>query len=66
MYIPRLRKINQIIKEIKSQDENSALTSYLIYTLVRNNKITSIKFGNEWVVNTDELYEFFKTKDNKK
>ena len=66
MYIPRLRKINQAIKEIKSLDNKTELTEYLLIQLIKNKNLTSLKYGNAWLINLDELYKFFKTKDNNK
>ena len=66
MYIPRLRKINQAVKEIKSLDNKTELTEYLLIQLIKNKNLTSLKYGNAWLINLDELYKFFKTKDNNK
>ena len=59
MYIPKLRKINQIINEIREQDADSTLTFAFIRELVKNNHITCMKYGNAWLVNADELYKYF-------
>ena len=66
MYIPRLRKRENVIKEIKKIDPNTALTGYLIERLTKENKITKIKYGNAWVLNLDELFDYFHKKDEKK
>ncbi len=63
MYIPKLRKIPQVVKEIKSRDKNSAVTDYLIYELIRKGEISQIKYGNAWLINLDELYNFFTKKE---
>ena len=63
MNIPRLRKIPQAIQEIKQQDPNTAITEYLLYELMRRGHLSQIKLGNAWLVNLEELYDFFKTKE---
>lgn len=65
MFIPRLRKINQVVYEIKEQDPNSAMTSNLLRTMVIKNMLSKIKYSNAWLINLDELYGFF-VKKNKK
>lgn len=64
MYIPRLRKKENVIKEVKAKDENSALTYNLLFKLTQMGKITQIKYGNAMLINLDELYDFFKIKEN--
>lgn len=67
MYIPRMRKISQIVKEMKEKDANTAITYYLIETMLLRNKLTKIKWSNTWLLNIDELYGFFtgdKTENN--
>ena len=67
MYIPKLRKQDNVAKEIKKIDNNTALTVYLVETLVRKALISKIEYGNAILINLDELAEFFtKTKKNKK
>lgn len=65
MYIPRLRKKESVINEIKKEDKDSALKYNLIFKLTQMGKITQIKYGNAWLINLDELYDFFTTKENK-
>ena len=59
MYIPKLRKQQQVIKEIKRIDPDSALTEYLIETLVKKGFITKIHYGNANLINIDEIADFF-------
>lgn len=63
MYIPRLRKINYVVNEIKKQDPNTAITYYLIETMLFRNKLSKIKWSNIWIINVDELADFFTLKD---
>ena len=58
-YLPRLRRINDVIKEIKSIDPDTELTWFLIQHLIKEGKITAIKYGNSWLINLDELYGLF-------
>ena len=60
MYIPKLRRISDVIKEMKAQDHNSPISWYFLRELCRKGKITTLKFGNSWLINVDELYAFFK------
>ena len=66
MYIPRLRKKDNIMKIVKKIDPNTALTKYLIDRLVKNKEITAIRYGNACLINLDELFDFFSTKGKKK
>ncbi len=63
MYIPKLRRINDAIKQIKADDEQAEISWYLIQQLIITGKITAKKFGNSWLINLDELYSFFQAKE---
>lgn len=65
MYVPRLRKKEKIIDDIKKLDKDTAITQYLIERLCQEGKITKIKYGNAWLINLDELFDYFTTKENK-
>lgn len=65
MYIPRLRRINDVIKQIRADDEQAEISWYLIQHLIKTGELTSMKFGNSWLINLDELYDFFRAKENK-
>lgn len=60
MYLPRLRRVHDALKEIKDADPNSMLTYRMLIELMKEGKITSLKYGNAWVINLDELYSFLK------
>lgn len=66
MYIPRLRKKDNIMKIVKKIDPNTALSEYLIDRLVKNGEITSIRYGNACLINLDELFDFFNKKEKEK
>ncbi len=58
MYLPRLRRIDTVIKEIKQADRNTVISRFFITKLLREGKITPLKYGDSWVVNIDELYGY--------
>ena len=59
MYIPRLRYINDAVKEIKELDPDFHVTYTMIRHLIWTGKLTQLKYGSAWLVNMDELYAFF-------
>lgn len=65
MFIPRLRRIEQAIKEIKEFDKDTELNWRIIQQLVKTGVITSVKIGNAWLINIDELYSLFWNKESK-
>jgi len=64
MYVPRFRKINTIVDEIKEKDKDTELTWNMIKLLIEEGNLNKMKIGNAWLVNTDELYSLF-WKENK-
>lgn len=56
MYIPRLRRISDVINEMKKADPESIITYYTIIKLIKVGKLTALKYGNAWLINLDELY----------
>ncbi len=56
MYIPRLRRISDVINEMKKADPDSIITHYTIIKLIEVGKLTALKYGNAWLINLDELY----------
>ena len=56
MYIPRLRRISDVINEMKKADPDSIITYYSIIKLIEVGKLTAMKYGNAWLINLDELY----------
>ena len=59
MYIPRFRKIEQVVKEIKEVDTDTELNWRMIKSLIKLGAISQMKIGNAWLVNIDELYSIF-------
>ena len=63
MYIPRLRKIPQVIEIMRKNDKNSVVTYNLIDRLIKTNQISAVRFGNDRIVNLDEVYAYFTKKE---
>ena len=59
MYIPKLRKKDKVINDIRKIDPNTALTTTLITKMIRKGEISKIEYGNALLVNIDELANFF-------
>lgn len=62
MYIPRLRKIDAVIKDMKQRDSDTVVSRFFITKLLREGKITPLKYGDAWVVNLDEMYGYLNGK----
>ena len=58
MYVPRLRRIETVLKEIKGADPKSVISRWFIIQLIRAEAITPLKYGDAWLINTDELYGY--------
>lgn len=58
MYVPRLRRIETVLKEIKQVDPKSVISRWFIIQLLRSEEITPLKYGDAWLINTDELYGY--------
>lgn len=56
MYIPRLRRISDVVNEMKKADPDSIITYYTVIKLIEVGKLTALKYGNAWLINLDELY----------
>lgn len=59
MFIPKLRKIEQVVEEIKKVDPNTELNKRMILQLISEGILTAHKYGNTWLINVDELYSLF-------
>ena len=62
-YYPRLRRISDVVKEMREEDPATAITYLAIKDLIKAGKITAAKYGNAWLVNLDELYNVLKGED---
>lgn len=58
MYVPRLRRIETTLKEIKQFDPQSVISRWFIIQLIRSEEITQLKYGDAWLINTDEFYGY--------
>ena len=56
--MPRLRRIDTVLKAMKQADPDTVITRYFITTLLQESTITPLKYGDAWVVNIDELYGY--------
>lgn len=59
MYVPRIRRISDVVKEIHDEYPMSPITRHMIEYLIYNKEITAMKYGDAWLVNIDELYGYF-------
>ena len=59
MYIPILRKKQNVVNEIKKIDKDTAISQYLIETLVKKNFISKVNYGNALLINLDESIFIF-------
>lgn len=59
----RMRTIKQAYKEIKEQDNNTAITYNGLRLAVLNCDIPSIKRGNRFLVNMDRVYEYYNSEN---
>lgn len=46
------------MKEIKQTDPQSVISRWFIIQLIRSEEITQLKYGDAWLINTDELYGY--------
>jgi len=60
MYLPRLRRLNDVLKEIKKADPRTCLTYYMLREMLKDGQLTNFHYGNSYVVNLDELYAYLK------
>lgn len=65
MYLPRLRRIADVLNEVKQVDPDTCLTRNMLIELMKQGVITLLKYGNAWVVNMDELLLFVNGKKEK-
>ena len=55
---PRIRTIQQCLKEIKLLDHDTAVTENFLRLLCKEGKVKHFKSGNKYLVNFDNLLEF--------
>lgn len=59
LYIPKFRRIEDVLKEIKEIDPDTELNWRFIKQLISNGDISQMKIGNAWLINLDELCSIF-------
>ena len=65
MYLPRLRRIADVLNEVKQVDPDTCLNRSMMIELMKQGVITPLKYGNAWVINMDELLLFVNGKKEK-
>ena len=65
MYLPRLRRIADVLNKVRQVDPDTCLTRSMLIELMKQGVITPLKYGNAWVVNMDELLLFVNGKKEK-
>ena len=56
MYLPRLRKISDVLTQMYAADPDTVITRHFIESLIHSGQLTALKYGDAWLVNLDELY----------
>ncbi len=56
--MPRMRTIDEAVAEIKSADEQTAITKNFIRSLVVSGKVPSIKAGRKYLINIAVLQDY--------
>lgn len=57
---PRMRTISEAISEIRAADPNSAITPYRIRQLILCGILPSVRAGNKYLINLDDLLDYLK------
>lgn len=55
---PRIRTIQQCLSEIKSLDEETAITDNFIRGLCKGGQVKHFKSGSKYLVNLDDLLRY--------
>lgn len=58
MMLARMRTLDECYNEIKTMDNNTAITKYYIRQLAINNKIPVVMVGRKRLINLDGLLEY--------
>ena len=57
---PRMRTISEAISEIRAADPNSGITPYRIRQLILCGILPSVRAGNKYLLNLDDLLDYLK------
>lgn len=55
----RIRTISQAVEELRAQDPNTAITTYFLRKLVKDNEIACIMAGTRVLVDMDVIEAYF-------
>lgn len=64
MGIPKMRTIQELVKEIKQLDNDTQITVSAIRRLVRENKIKSVRVGNKTLINLEHCIDYLNNPDD--
>lgn len=56
--MPRMRTIDQTIKELKQADPNSALTKHALRQMILKKEVPSVMVGCKYLINLDLLQAY--------
>lgn len=56
----RLRTIDGALRELRSEDEHTAITRYRIRELIISGVIPARKSGRKWIIDLDALIEYYR------
>ena len=57
MKLPRMRTINETLEYIKSLDEGTAVSAYLIRKICKDKKVHCFMTGKKYLIDIDDLIE---------
>lgn len=57
---PRMRTISETVAEIRAQDPKTAITPYRVRQLLLNGILPSVRAGNKYLLNLDDLLDYLK------
>lgn len=58
MDLPKIRTLDEAIRELKESDPRTCVTRHFLWSSVRSGKLPSIKAGGKYLVNMDTLTAF--------
>lgn len=62
----RYRSISGAIAQIKADDSETAITESLLRRMIREGYIPSVKSGCKYLVDLDDIYDYFYVKKGRK
>lgn len=58
MAVPKIRTLDEAIKELKASDPGTCVTKHFLWTSVRSGVLPHIRAGGKYLVNMDVLADF--------